>query len=65
MIKRSGFWGQGEQVLPDLPAAAAAGQAGGGSGGVAAPAGSTAAEVAPLGELEFILDRRRQSKQRP
>ena len=44
VIKRSGFWGQDDQVLPDLPAADS----------------SYAASVAPLGQLEFVLDRRRQ-----
>lgn len=46
VIKRSGFWGQHQEVLPDL---------------AAADSSSTgAASVTPLGQLEFVLDRRRQ-----
>lgn len=54
VVKRSKFWGQGEEVLLDLPEGAA-GSAG--SAGAAA-----AADVMPLGQLEFVLDRRRQQR---
>ena len=47
VVKRDGFWGQGKAVLPDLPPPAA-GSSGSGGG----------ASVAPLGPLEFVLDRR-------
>lgn len=48
VTKRSMFWGQGDDVLPDLPA--------GGEQGAAA-------QVQPLGDLEFVLDRRRRRRQ--
>lgn len=50
MTKRSGFWGQGEGVLPDLPAT---------GGDSSSGSSSSGASVAPLGQLEFVLDRRR------
>ncbi|KAL4450229.1 hypothetical protein ABPG77_010898 [Micractinium sp. CCAP 211/92] len=50
VVKRSGFWGQGEEVLPALP------DPGPGPAGV----GAAAAQAMPLGQLEFVLDRRRQ-----
>lgn len=69
VVKRSGFWGQGEEVLPDLPASssstssshaagdgAAAGEAGG------AVEAAAAVKVMPLGQLEFVLDRRRRPR---
>jgi len=67
VIKRDGFWGQGESILPDLecPAPAAGSSRGNGSGsaaeGTAVPA--AAGSVMPLGQLEFILDRRRREQQ--
>jgi hypothetical protein len=54
VIKREGFWGHRERVLPDMMAEGAAGNA-------ADVAASGA--VAPLGELEFVLDRRRRRRQ--
>lgn len=53
VVKRSGFWGQGEEVLPALP------DPGPGPAGV----GAAAAQAMPLGQLEFVLDRRRQRGQ--
>lgn len=48
VVKRSGFWGQGDQALPDLaPGTDGSGGSGGGS-----------SSVTPLGQLEFVLDRR-------
>lgn len=49
VVKRSQFWGQGEEVLPDLPEPG--------------PGAAAAAEAMPLGQLEFVLDRRRQRAQ--
>ncbi|KAL4421614.1 hypothetical protein ABPG75_010905 [Micractinium tetrahymenae] len=55
VVKRTQFWGQGEEVVPDFPDATA------GAAGTAGTAGTAAAaEVMPLGQLEFVLDRRRQ-----
>ena len=54
VVKREGFWGHRDQVLPDLTEAA-------GADGSAASAAASAA-VAPLGQLEFVLDRRRQRR---
>ncbi|KAL4855886.1 putative membrane transporter protein [Chlorella vulgaris] len=53
VIKRSKFWGQGDDLVPDLPSA---------DGNL--PATATAAQVMPLGEFELVLDRRRRAQQR-
>jgi hypothetical protein len=47
VVKRSGFWGQGADILTDLPAGSEQ---------------AAAAEVQPLGQLEFVLDRRRRER---
>ena len=57
VIKREGFWGHREQVLPDMMTAGAAGAVGSAAGAAASGA------VAPLGQLEFVLDRRRRRRQ--
>ncbi|KAI3424813.1 hypothetical protein D9Q98_008199 [Chlorella vulgaris] len=55
VIKRSKFWGQGDDLVTDLPSA---------DGNLPATAAATAAQVMPLGELELVLDRRRRAQQR-
>lgn len=46
VVKRDRFWGQGDNVLPDLPPADSA-----------AAGGEAAASVMPLGQtLELLLD---------